>query len=91
MISDFFITLAANVSAWLLSFLPGGNLVDQGIVTSGQGLANIFALMGSLGTWVNWMVLGTCVSSVMGLYFVSLLVRVFRAVIGHLPMIGGNG
>ena len=91
MITDWFISLAAGMASFFISFIPGGNAVDQGIVHAGDGLTNIFALMGSLGTWVDWFSLSAAITAVMGLYFLTLVVRVIRAVIGHVPAIGGNG
>jgi hypothetical protein len=47
--------------------------------------------LASLGAWVPWQPLVICSPLVFGVYSASMLVRAARAVIGHLPFIGGNG
>lgn len=87
MITEWLVSLGSGFGDWILSILPGIPLID-GFV---GGAAALGGFAGSLGVWVNWVGVGLLVLQVLTLYFVSFGVRIVRAIIGHLPVIGGNG
>jgi hypothetical protein len=47
--------------------------------------------LSSLGAWVPWQAVVICTPVVLSFYLGSFLLRVLRAVVGHIPFIGGNG
>lgn len=87
MITEWLVGMGGEFGAWVLSILPGIPLIDGWV----GGATALGAFAGSLGVWVDWFGISLLVVQVMTLYFLSLAVRILRAVIGHVPMIGGNG
>ena len=90
MIADWFIQLASVVLGWALDTFPPFD--DSGIVITAENF--FLPWLGGiheLGVWMPWNALRICVPIVMTVYLVSLLARFFRVILGHIPLIGGNG
>lgn len=89
MVTELLLAVAQLIATWVQGLfppLPTDNLLD-GLVQ----LATIGQYVGSLSVWVNWLALAAQVAFVLGTYFTFLGVRIARALIGHVPLFGGNG
>lgn len=90
MISEFFLTLAANFVSWLASLFgewtPPAELADMS--TQASYLVTQFA---SLGIWVNWPVMGACAAAAVATWGIVLGIKVVRALAAHVPVFGGSG
>lgn len=90
MITDFFINLGTVVFGWFLSIIP--QFDDSGIIVNAQNIVTPFAAgIAALGAWLPWAPLVVLMNLMPGVYLVSLFARFLRALLGHIPAIGGNG
>lgn len=87
MITEWLMSFGSGFADWLLTIMPGVPIID-GFIGSAAALGG-FA--GSLGVWVNWVGIGLLVGQVMAVYLAMFIFKIIRAIIGHLPIIGGNG
>lgn len=89
MIIEFIMQAAYNVATWFIGLFPVWE-PNQVANAAGQvqGLAQV---VGGMSPWVNWLALAGQVVFVLGLYFAFLSLRILRALIGHVPLVGGNG
>jgi hypothetical protein len=90
-ITEWFINLGGGVVTWFLSLLPGSSTLPDGVIQAGDGLSSFGALVGSMAVWVNWGALFAAVTFALSWWVAMSVVRIFRAVIGHIPLVGGNG
>lgn len=90
MISEWFLNLAAGFVQWLAGLFgewtPPEQLTDM--AGSAGYLVGQFA---SLGVWVEWPVLIGCVAVSVGVWAVVVGIKLLRAVVAHIPAIGGSG
>lgn len=89
MILDWLITIGAGAAQWLLLLLP--SLPLDALMNGSAILADLGGTVASLGVWVDWFALAAQVTLVLGLYFTFLGLRILRALLGHIPFVGGNG
>lgn len=91
MIVEWFFSLAGGVWGWVTGFMPAIS-DDSGVIVTAQNfMATLGEGAGLMGAWVPWVTLGLCLATVIPVYLGSMAVRLARAIIGHLPIIGGNG
>lgn len=91
MIVEWFFGLGDGLSGWFFSMIPAP-ANEAALIVSTDNLFTPFASgMSSLGAWLPWGVLSVTVPVVMSIYLVSLFARALRVVLGHIPLIGGNG
>lgn len=89
MIVEWIITLAGGFVNWIVDLLP--ELSTEAVTTASTTIAPLGTLVGSMGVWVNWVGVAAQVALVGSLYFTFLAARILRALIGHIPLVGGNG
>lgn len=89
MIVEWIMSIGAAVAEWLITGLPAAEV--NWVISADNLLAPFFAGAFSLGAWLPWGTLQVVMPIVFSTYVLSLFARALRAVIGHLPMIGGNG
>lgn len=89
MIIEWVVQAGTTVMNWIIQLFPG--VPAQQIIDAQGNFTGLGSIVGSMSVWVNWLALGAQISVVMGLYFTFLALRIVRALIGHLPLIGGNG
>lgn len=89
MITEWLIEVGAGLAQWFLLLLP--SLPFEAVVSGIGVMAELGFTVASLGVWVDWFALSAQVAIVVGLYFTFLAVRIGRAMLGHFPLIGGNG
>ncbi len=89
MIVDWLITVGSGAGQWLLLLIP--SLPLDALLSGTALLADLATTVASLGVWVDWFALAAQVTLVMGLYFTFLALRILRALLGHIPLVGGNG
>lgn len=91
MITEFLVQLGVWVFGWTAEQLPQFNEVEGVVVTANTYLGPIADGMASLSAWVPWEVAALCVPLVAGVYLTSLVVKLGRAVLSHVPFFGGAG
>lgn len=89
MITEWLMNVGHTVGLWVVSLFP--TLPAEAVHASVDPLSLIGANIGAMSVWVNWPLLVTQATYVMSLYFVFMLVKITRAILGHVPFIGGNG
>jgi hypothetical protein len=92
LIVEVFFAIATGLVGSVFGLLPADSLVPDQILPSVDNIVQPFANgMASLGAWVPWGAIVNCAPFVFGAYVVALFVRALRVILGHLPLIGGNG
>lgn len=89
MIVDWLVEVGSGAAQWLLLLIP--SLPLDALTSGATVLADLATTVSSLGVWVDWFALSAQVALVLGLYFTFLALRILRALLGHIPFIGGNG
>lgn len=87
MITEWILLIGSDFGDWILSILPGIPVIDGYI----GGAAALGGLVGSLSVWVNFPAVALLVGQVLVVYLATFVVRIIRAILGHVPFIGGNG
>lgn len=90
MIVDFFNSIGASFSIWIAGLFPAWDPPAWMTETPGKMHAILQDYQG-LGVWIDWIALGICVSVVVGTFVVGSAIRLTRAVVAHIPMVGGGG
>jgi hypothetical protein len=88
-ITEFLLSAGAGFAGWILQLLP--SVPDGALIDAEGNVAGLASLVSSMSVWVNWAGLAAQITFVLGLYFTFLAIRIVRAIIGHVPFIGGNG
>lgn len=89
MITEWLFGIGSGFVSWVVDLMPQ---LDADVVGGASNtIAPLGALVGSMGVWVNWAAMAAQVALVGSLWFTFLAVRVVRALIGHIPLVGGNG
>lgn len=91
MIVEWFMSLASTVWGWIAGFFPAIS-DDQGVIITAQNFFSTIASgAGLLGAWIPWLTVSLCLAVVVPVYLAAMTVRLVRAILGHVPLIGGNG
>lgn len=89
MIIEWLVQAGSTLITWVIQLFP--QIPAQQIIDTQGNFTGLGSIVGSMSVWVNWVALAAQISFVLGLYFTFLTFRIVRALIGHVPMIGGNG
>jgi len=89
MIVEWILSIGAGIAEWALTLFP--KFEPNQVANAAGQVANIGTVVGGMSPWVNWFALGGQVFIVVGLYLTFLTFRILRALLGHIPGIGGNG
>lgn len=90
MISEFFL----GIFGWIvtaLADLMGPWTPPAELVEASTRVNDLLASMAGLGAWVNWPVLIGCVAVSVGVWAVVVGIKLVRAIVAHVPMVGGAG
>lgn len=90
MITEWLISLSVGFVEWIASML-GPWEPPQELLDMVDGVTGILATFSSLGVWVNWVVLGGCVTVAVGVWVAVVGIKLIRAVLAHIPLFGGAG
>jgi hypothetical protein len=90
MIVEWGLTLATGFVTWLLSLFPDWD-VWPWFADLGNTINSVTTALTGLGVWVNWAVIGACVTAVLTSWIVFAQVKLARFGASHLPGVGGSG
>jgi hypothetical protein len=91
-ILEWVIGIAELVASWFLGIIPSFADGQLEVVVSATNIVTPFIVgIYQLGAWLPWAQLAIMMPLVLTTYTVSLFARALRAVLGHIPLIGGNG
>lgn len=92
MIVDWFIDIALEWIIGMIGFWPEPEPgFEAAIVSATSGIQPVVSGLYSLGVWIPWGTALMCLGVVSAFYFGAFLLRIFRALISHVPFIGGGG
>jgi hypothetical protein len=93
MIVTWFLQAASAGWRWFLGLVPADAAHPiQQVAPSMMDLITPFATgIASTGVWLPWDVLIICIGVTSAFYAVGFALRLARAVLGHVPFVGGNG
>lgn len=90
MITDALLRSGVAIVTFLTGLLPTWSpwpwFVDLGSTVNG-----LTSALSGLGVWINWPVVGGCVTAVLGSWVLFAQLKLLRVGIGHIPGVGGNG
>lgn len=90
MIAEFLADLAMNFAIWVAGLFPEWELPPW-VHDSRSQLVDMIETYNGLGVWIDWGILGVCITATATTYAVMLGIKLVRAVIAHIPQIGGRG
>lgn len=90
MITEHFLRLSLWINQLIAGMMPPSDETDT-VLGYVDGWQVFLAWVGGAGYWVNFPALMIIAGAVSSLYAVAVTVRLLRAVIGHVPGVGGNG
>lgn len=90
MIVEWFLGLVAFVLGWFAE-LFGTWTPPPELTEATTRVGTLLGEFSSLGTWIDWTVLGACVLTQIVTWGIVLGVKLIRAVGAHLPWFGGSG
>lgn len=90
MIAEFFASLGMDIAIWVTTLFPEWEIPPWVGDARGQLLAMLQTHNG-LGVWVDWGMMGLCITATATTYGVVLTIKLVRAVIAHIPQVGGRG
>lgn len=82
--------VSAGFLGWLASLFPEYEAPDWLTNPSGA-FATLYQTIDGLGYWVDFVALGAIVGTVCTLYAVAFGIKLVRAIIAHVPAVGGAG
>jgi hypothetical protein len=90
-ITDFFQNLALSFLDWLISLMPVFSDASGVVVTASNFLSTLVVAGASLGVWIPWQTVGICAGLVSSAYVTFLTFKAARALLAHVPFVGGAG
>lgn len=91
MISDWLMVFGTDFGLTFLTTMPSFPQWESLTITAGNYLLPLAAGMASMGVWIPWGVIGICMGIIGPLYTAALVFKLARAVLAHVPLVGGNG
>lgn len=89
MIIEWLVTIAANVVGWISdNLLTWDGAQPRAIWSEMEGMV---AQVGSMGVWIDWASIATAVGLAVTVWLACLAIKAVRALIAHIPQIGGAG
>lgn len=90
MIVEWFMQMSGGFLDWLATLFPPVELPEW-VEHPFDGVDAIVGVVVGAGTWVDFVVLGGVALAVLAVYVVGVGIRLVRAIIAHIPAIGGGG
>ena len=90
MITAWLMGLAVGIVEWFTSLMTGWVPPDW-FVDLGDTVNSFTATLDGLGVWVNWYVVGACVTAVLASWQLFGKVKLTRVAASHVPQFGGGG
>lgn len=90
MIVEWLMTVSAGFTEWVASLMPDwdppGWMTDPlGPVVTGIGAG------ASMGAWVDWTAVGVIVGTTTLVFAIAFGIKLVRAILSYVPLIGGAG
>lgn len=90
MIAEWFLNLAVTVNNYLAGLFPDWDVPD--FFTDFDATVNsLLASLSGVAVWADWAFILTVVSAVVIVWAFAFLVKLARAVLAHVPFVGGSG
>lgn len=90
MIVELMAQVGANFVIWLASVMPEFE-IPEFMLDQRSALIDVLQNFEGLGVWVDWQVLGFCLTATSVCFVIGLSARALRAIIAHIPQFGGGG
>lgn len=90
MIAEWFLQLAAGFVGWLADLFGPWEPPDV-LTDPDSGVKSLLEGMAGIGAWVDWGVLALCISVSLGVWAAVFGIKLVRAVLAHVPLVGGSG
>lgn len=90
MIIEWLMSVAGGFVQWLAGLFPVLELPDE-LVHLDDSFNNVFAMGDGLGAFIPWPLVGAIAALPLVVWVGGLTIRALRALVAHLPWIGGRG
>lgn len=90
MITEWLVKVGAGFVDWIVSLFPTLALPD-GLVHLDDSVNGILAMGDGLGAFFDWTALGLLAAIPLTVWVAGLLLKGTRALLAHIPLIGGKG
>lgn len=90
MIAEWIASFGMDIAIFIAGLFPEWDIPGWVIDSRGQLVSMIEAQAG-LGVWIDWGVLGLCITATVTTYSIAIVIKLVRAAAGHIPQIGGKG
>jgi len=83
-------SVGSSFGVWIVTLFPELDLPEQ-LLHVDDAVNDILAMGDGLGAWVDWTYIGLVAAIPASMWALGLLVRAFRAILAHVPFVGGKG
>ncbi len=90
MIVEWIVSVGAAIASWVATLFPVLD-IPPSLTTLDDSMSGIFAMGTGLGAWIDWPTVGTLMAVPLIVWVAGLTIRGIRALLAHLPFIGGRG
>ncbi len=91
MIVEWLLQLSSWWNGLVAGMMPPADLQGFDPATQTEGWAPLMSWLGGVGYWVNVPALAWITGLALIAYVASLLAKLVRAIISHVPLVGGKG
>lgn len=90
MIIEWLMRVGTGFASWVVSIFPTLDL-PEGIVNLDDHITSVLALGAGTGVFIDWTYIGFVAAIPLSVWALGLLVKAVRALVAHIPFVGGKG
>lgn len=91
MITEFILGMGVTISSWFATLFPQDWQVPGFISDFDTQVNGVLANVDGMAVWADWGYILAVVTVVVGVWIIGVTVKLARAVVAHLPFVGGAG
>jgi hypothetical protein len=90
-ITEFLLSMGLPIFEWVLQFLPRMTEAEGVVLTATNSFLSVIEGAASLGTWIPWSTVAFCLPITITVFLGSFMFKIGRALLSHVPFVGGRG
>ncbi len=90
MVTDWLIQVGMGIATWFIGLIPNVQLPDN-VLHLDTTIDSLTAALGGLSPWVPWAILFAGATLSVSTWGVCLLIKLVRAAVSYVPVVGGSG
>lgn len=90
MILEWLMRVGTGFASWVVSLFPSIDMPDA-IVNLDSSIEDVLQLGAGAGVFIDWTYIGIVAGVPLAIWALGLLVKAIRALLAHIPFVGGKG